>query len=64
VLVFCNFSNSTTIGETEKWCFSNEIESQSLGASTLGGDELYNAVAFGDGEAHSRQRILSFAAKR
>eukprot|EP00250_Pteridium_aquilinum_P009113 c18449_g1_i1 orf=75-1730(+) len=42
----------------------NGVERQSLGASTLGGDELYTAVTFGDGETQSRQRILAFAAKR
>lgn len=42
----------------------NGAERQSLGPSTLGGDELYNAAAFGDGETQSRQRILAFAAKR
>lgn len=42
----------------------NDVERHSLGPSILGEDELYTAVAFGDGETHSRQRILAFAAKR
>lgn len=42
----------------------NGAERQHSGPSSLGGDELYNVSAFGDGETYSRQRILAFAAKR
>ncbi|KAH7430162.1 hypothetical protein KP509_09G086500 [Ceratopteris richardii] len=37
---------------------------QSVGPANLSGDDMYNALSFGDGETQSRQRILAFASKR